>query len=60
MSLTLARLCGEWQLISKNYRARKLKSRGRNWKAVEKIRKPLKKIFLDFLEIGKPLKKTEF
>jgi hypothetical protein len=22
MSLTLARLCGEWQLVSKNYKAR--------------------------------------
>ncbi len=29
-------------------------------KAVEETGKPLKKIFLDFLEIGKSLKKIEF
>ncbi len=32
----------------------------RNRKAVEEIGKPLKKIFLDFSEIGKLLKKIEF
>ncbi len=35
-------------------------SRWRKRKAVEEISKPLKKIFLDFLETGKPLKKIEF
>jgi hypothetical protein len=34
--------------------------RRRKRKAVEETGKPLKKIFWDFLEIGKPLKKTEF
>jgi hypothetical protein len=34
-------------------------SRWRKGKAVEEIRKPLKKIFSDFSEIGKPLKKAE-
>ncbi len=32
-------------------------SHRRKRKAIEEIGKPLKKIFLDFLEIGKPLKK---
>ncbi len=32
----------------------------RKRKAVDKIGKPLKKIFSDFLEIGKPLTKIEF
>jgi hypothetical protein len=32
----------------------------RKQKAVEEIRKPLKKIFLDYSKIGKPLKKIEF
>ncbi len=92
MSLTLARLCGEWGLVSMNYElvsgnykawgasgrkykaqivifpilaavnrfsriSRKAESRWRKWKAVEEIRKLLKKIFSNFLEIGKPLKK---
>jgi hypothetical protein len=30
MSLTLARLCGEWRLVSKNYEARKRKIRSSN------------------------------
>ena len=84
MSLTLARLCGEWQLVSKNYKGQSGKqliqdmnnllaeqiiqdmsnllaeSRYGKQKGVEEIRKPLKKIFLDFSEIGKPLKKIEF
>jgi hypothetical protein len=34
--------------------------RQRKGKAIEEIGKLLKKIFLDFLEIGKPLKKIEF
>jgi hypothetical protein len=29
MSLTLARLCGEWQLVSKNYKARSGKHKAR-------------------------------
>jgi hypothetical protein len=36
-----------------------LKAIEENWKAVEEIGKPLKKIFLDFLEMRKPLKKIE-
>jgi hypothetical protein len=85
MSLTLARLCGEWRLVSKNCEARSGKYEARivifrilaadyfiaeyrnSWLkykariaifcilAVEEIGKPLKKIFLDFSEIGKPL-----
>jgi hypothetical protein len=38
----------------------KLEMRQRKWKTVEEIGKPLKEIFLDFLEIGKLLKKIEF
>jgi hypothetical protein len=38
---------------------KKSKSRFRKQKAVEEIGKPLKKIFLDFLEMRKPLKKIE-
>jgi hypothetical protein len=34
--------------------------RRREQKAVEEIGKPFKKIFSDFSEIGKPLKKTKF
>jgi hypothetical protein len=34
--------------------------RQRKQKVVDKIGKPLKKIFSDFSEIGKPLKKNEF
>ncbi len=53
MSLTLARLCGEWQLVrTHNFQDLKimlLESRWRNWKAVEE----------GFSEIGKPLKKSE-
>ncbi len=70
MSLTLARLCGEWQLVSgANYSRyeqfvsrkplKKVESRWRNQKAVEEE-------FLGFLrnwkaveESGKPLKKSE-
>ena len=39
---------------------RKVEMHQRKQKAVDKIGKPLKKIFSDFLEIGKPLKKIEF
>ncbi len=84
MSLTLARLCGEWWIVldkilsvwiflRKNYKAWSRKSkyssyeyfddRWRNWKAIEEIRKPLKKSESHWRnrkaieEIGKPLKK---
>ncbi len=81
MSLTLARLCGEWQLVSKNYGARSGKYQAR----IVIIRIPTadyyiaeyhdfereirssdsdlsyichhRKIFPDFSESGKPLKK---
>ncbi len=47
MSLTLARLCGEWQLVqTHNFQDWKImlsESRWRNWKAVEEIGKLLKK-----------------
>ncbi len=36
------------------------KMRQRKRKAVEEIRKPFKKIFLDFSEFEKPLKKIKF
>ncbi len=38
---------------------KKSESRLRSWKAVEEIGKPLKKIFSDFLEMRKLLKKIE-
>ncbi len=38
---------------------KKLESRFRKQKAIEEIGKPLKKIFSDFLEMRKPLKKIE-
>jgi hypothetical protein len=38
---------------------RKWKAAEENWKAVEVIRKPLKKIFSDFSEMRKPLKKIK-
>jgi hypothetical protein len=38
---------------------KKSESRFRKRKAVEEIGKPLKKIFLDFSEMRKPLKKIE-
>ena len=85
MSLTLARLCGEWRLVSMNYElvSGNYEARGASggkyeaqivifcilaavnrfsrisWKAVKEIGKPLKKIFLDFLEMRKPLKKIK-
>ncbi len=39
---------------------RKLEMRQRKRKAIEEIGKPLKKIFSDFLEVGKLLKKIKF
>jgi hypothetical protein len=86
MSLTLARLCGEWRLVSANYElvSGNYEARGANGrkyeaqivifcilaavnrfscisqKSVKEIGKPLKKIFSDFSEIRKPLKKIEF
>jgi hypothetical protein len=71
MSLTLARLCGEWRQIIQdmnNLLAEQIiqdmnnllkESHWRNRKAVEEIGKPLKNIFSDFFESGKPLKKAE-
>ena len=73
MSLSLARLCGEWRLVrTHNFRNWKImlsesrwrrflgkQIRWRNRKAVEEIGKPLKKIFSDFLEMRKPLKKIK-
>ncbi len=83
MSLSLARLCGEWRLVlTHNFRNWKImlsesrwrrflgwrsrwrrflgkRSHWRNRKAVEEIGKPLKKIFSDFSEMRKPLKKIK-
>ncbi len=69
MSLTLARLCGEWQLVSgANYSRyeyfvsrkplRKAESRYRKQKVVEEIGKPLKKIFLGFLGYRKAVEEN--
>ncbi len=86
MSLTLARLCGEWRLVSVNYKlvSGTYEARGASggkykaqivifrilaavnrfsrisWEAIEETGKPLRKIFSDFSEIGKSLKKIEF
>ncbi len=74
MSLTLARLCGEWQLVSGNYEARG--ASGGKFEAQIVIfcilatvnsffsdflesEKPLRKIGKPLRKIGKPLKKAE-
>jgi hypothetical protein len=81
MSLTLARLCGEWQLVSKNYEARSGKYEARisdlsyscsrlflsqNIAILAEIQSSdinllytcrHRKIFPDFSESGKPLRK---
>ncbi len=44
MSLTLARLCGEWRQIIQDMNNLLSESRWRNRKAVEEIEKPLKKL----------------
>jgi hypothetical protein len=47
MSLTLARLCGEWQLVSEIYEVRSGKSKYSRYEYfdnIEESRKPLKKV----------------
>jgi hypothetical protein len=55
MSLTLARLCGEWRLVSEIYGARSGKYEARI--AIFCIFATLDRFFPDFSESGKPLRK---
>jgi hypothetical protein len=55
MSLTLARLCGEWRLVSKIYGARSGKYEARI--AIFRKTAAVDRFFPDFSESGKPLKK---
>jgi hypothetical protein len=70
MSLTLARLCGEWQLVSENYKTRSGKYEAqivifRILAAIDRFSQFLRKCkageenWKAVEEIGKPLKKAE-